>query len=127
MTVVVGFIPTPVGMAALDAAAAEAELRGGPLVVVNVVHDGDDADPRHARPDQLEMAHDRLRHRSVRIDIRQVRADRDVAEVLVRTAVQEEAELLVIGIRREREVAGHLLGAVSQKLLLDSPCDVLVV
>lgn len=127
MTVVVGFIPTPVGMAALDAAAAEAELRGGPLVVVNVVHDGDDADPRHARPDQLEMAHDRLRRRSVRIDIRQVRADRDVAEVLVRTAVQEEAELLVIGIRREREVAGHLLGAVSQKLLLDSPCDVLVV
>lgn len=127
MTVVVGFIPTPIGFAALDAAAAEAEHRGGPLLVVNIVRDGDDGDPRHALPDQLEIAHERMHRAPVRVEVRQQRAEHDIAEALVHEATVEGAELLVIGIRREREVARHVLGATAQKLLLDAPCDVLVV
>lgn len=127
MSVVVGFIPTPVGYAALDAAVAETERRGGPLIVVNVTRDGDDEDPRHARPDQLEIAHERLHRAPVRVDVRQERAEHDIAEALVRVASDERAELLVIGLRRERELARHMLGVTAQKLLLDAPCDVLVV
>lgn len=127
MTVVVGFIPTPVGFAALEAALAETRRRGGPLIVVNVVRGGDADDVRHARPDQLEIARERLRGAPVRVEVRQTRAENDVAEALIAAATQERAELLVVGVRREREVARHILGATSHRLLVDAPCDVLVV
>lgn len=127
MTVVVGFIPTPVGFAALDAAREEAERRGGPLIVVNVVREGDEGDPRHADEQQFEIAHERTRRAGVRVDVRQERAEHDIAEALERVVREEDADLLVIGIRREREVARHLIGTTAQKLLLAVPCDVLVV
>lgn len=127
MTVVVGFIPTPVGFAALDASLDEARRRGGPLIVVNVVRDGDEDDPRHASPEQLEMAQDRLRSAPVRVDVRQVRAELGIAGVLLDIAETERADLLVIGIRREREHTRQFLGFTAQKLLVDAACDVLVV
>lgn len=127
MTVVVGFIPTPVGFAALDAALAEARRRGGPLIVVNAVRDEDADDVRHARPDQLEIARERLRGAPVRVDVRQVHAQKDAADALIAAAAEERAELVVVGIRREREVARHILGTTAHRLLIDAPCDVLVV
>lgn len=127
MTVVVGFIPTSVGFAALDAAREEAELRGGPLIVVNVVRAGDDEDPRHAGAGDIDQAHERTRRASVRVDVRQVPTEHDIADALLRIVEDEKAELLVIGIRREREFARHLLGTTAQKLLLASRSEVLVV
>ena len=53
MAVVVGFIPTDVGFAALDAARTEAERRGGPLILVNVVRDGVEDDPRGVPPGRV--------------------------------------------------------------------------
>jgi nucleotide-binding universal stress UspA family protein len=127
VAVVVGFIPTPVGFDALDTARSEAEGRGGPLIVLNVVRTDDESDPRHASAGDLDAAEDRLRGSAVRVDIRQETSDDDIADVLLDTVEKEEAELLVIGLRRERDVARHLLGITPQKLLLSAPCDVLVV
>lgn len=127
MAVVVGFIPTPVGFEALDSARTAAEERGGPLIVLNVVRQGDEQDPRHASEGDLDAAGDRLRGSAVRVDIRQESSEDDIADVLLDTVEKEKAELLVIGLRRERDVARHLLGVTLQKLLLSAPCDVLVV
>lgn len=127
MAVVVGFIPTEVGFAALRAAREEAERRGGPLVVVNVQRDGDEDDPRHADEVQLDRAVESLHRAAVRTDVRAVRTEDDVASALLDVIDQEKAELLVIGIRREMGVARHLLGVTAQKLLLSAPCDVLAV
>ena len=127
MTVVVGYIPTPIGRAALDAARTEAERRSRPLIVVNVVRTGDAADPRHADESQLEDVRSRMRGARVRVDVRTVEVEHDIADALLDVVEEEDAGLLVIGIRRHREVARHLIGATSQKLLLDAPCDVLVI
>jgi len=127
MAVVVGFIPTPVGFAALQAAQREAERRGGPLIIVNVVRDGMQGDPRHADQGQLERAQDMVRRASVRIAVRQEHTDDDISDVLLQVVEEEKAELLVLGIRRERDMASHLLGVTVQKLLTSSPSDVLVV
>jgi nucleotide-binding universal stress UspA family protein len=124
---VVGFIPTEVGFIALDAALEEAQLRGAPLIVVNVVREGAEGDPRFADEGQLVAAHEHLRRAQVRVDIRQESTDEDIADVLLTTAETENAELLVLGIRRRRDIARHLLGVTTQRLLLDSPCEVLVV
>lgn len=127
MAVVVGFIPTEVGFAALAAARKEAEQRGGPLIVVNVLREGVDEDPRHANDQQLEIARDELRGATVRVAFRQETVDDDIADVLLRVVTEEKAELLVLGVRRQRELARHLLGLTVQKLLLSAPCEVLVV
>lgn len=127
MAVVVGFIPTEVGFKALEAARTEAERRGGPLIVVNVVRDGVSDDPRHADERQLEIARDVLRGASVRVDLRQEHTDDDIAEVLLNLVDTEDAELLVIGIRRQRDLGRHLLGLTIQKLLLSARSEVMVV
>ncbi|MGY5765645.1 universal stress protein [Brachybacterium sp. DNPG3] len=127
MAVVVGFIPTEVGFKALDAARVEAERRGGPLIVVNVVRDGVTGDPRHADDRQLEIARDALRGASVRVDLRQEHTDEDIAEVLLNLVDAEQAELLVIGIRRQKDLGRHLLGITVQKLLLSARSEVMVV
>lgn len=127
MAVVVGFIPTEVGFKALSAAREEAEHRGGPLVVVNVLRAGVDQDPRHADEQQLEIARDELRRATVRVAFRQETTEDDIADVLLQVVEEERAELLVLGVRRQNDLARHLLGLTVQKLLLSSPSDVLVV
>ena len=127
MAVVVGFIPTDVGFKALDAAREEAELRGGPLVVVNVVRDGVDDDPRHADDGELDVVSDRLRGAMVRVEMRQQRTDDDIADVLLDVVDSEQAELLVLGLRRQTDLARHLMGLTVQKLLLSAHSEVLVV
>ena len=127
MAVVVGFIPTEVGFTALTAAREEAEQRGGPLVVVNVLRAGVEEDPRHADDQQLEIARDQLRRATVRVAFRQETTEDDIADVLLQVVEEEKAELLVLGVRRQNDLARHLLGLTVQKLLLSSPSDVLVV
>lgn len=127
MAVVVGFIPTEVGYKALDAARDAAEQRGGPLIVVNVVREGVSEDPRHADDLQLETALDRLRRSAVRVQVRQEHTEDDIADVLLKVVDEERAELLVLGIRRQNDLARHLLGLTVQKLLLAARSEVLVV
>lgn len=127
MAVVVGFIPTEVGYKALDAARDAAQQRGGPLILVNVVREGVDEDPRHADDLQLETALDRLRRSAVRVQVRQERTEDDIADVLLKVVEEEKAELLVLGIRRQNDLARHLLGLTVQKLLLSARSEVLVV
>ncbi|MBE9405027.1 universal stress protein [Brachybacterium muris] len=127
MAVVVGFIPTEVGYKALDAARDAAEQRGGPLIVVNVVREGVSEDPRHADDLQLETALERLRRSAVRVQVRQEHTEDDIADVLLKVVDEERAELLVLGIRRQNDLARHLLGLTVQKLLLAARSEVLVV
>ncbi len=127
MAVVVGFIPTEVGFKALHAAHEEAQRRGGPLIVVNVLRDGVGADPRHADEQQLDIARDQLRRATVRVEIRQEHTEDDIADVLLRVVEEEKAELLVLGVRRHQDLARHLLGLTVQKLLISADSEVLVV
>lgn len=51
----------------------------------------------------------------------------DAAEVLVETARRSGADLLIVGRRGRDFVAKALLGSVSQRVVGQAPCDVLVV
>ena len=127
MAVVVGFIPTEVGFKALAAAREEAEQRGGPLIVVNVLRAGVTDDPSHANDQQLEIARDQLRRATVRVEFRQETTEDDIADILLDVVEKEKAQLLVLGVRRQQDLARHLLGLTVQKLLLSADSEVLVV
>ncbi len=59
--------------------------------------------------------------------IRQVSVGQNVAEIIVDTAREVEAELVVIGMRRRSAVGKLVLGSTAAKILLEAPCPVVAV
>jgi len=127
MSVVVGYVPTVEGDAALTAAVREAGSREVPLVVI--------ISERGHRfgtgPVELQATADDVRTRldqtGLRYEIRQTTRGRDVAEDIVDAATAHDAQLIVIGLRRRSPLGKLLLGSNAQRILLDAPCPVLSV
>lgn len=127
MSVVVGYVATAEGGAALDVALTEAQRRGVGLVVVL----SERGQRFGSEPTGLEHAVEEVRSRladgGVPFDVRQTARGRDVADDIIGAAVEESAELIVIGLRRRSPVGKLILGSNAQRILLDAPCPVLAV
>ena len=128
-TVVVGYVPKPEGEAALSKAIDEAKLRGTKLVVVNSHRGGQEFDGEAARKAEQDMdkVRSRLDESGVAYDLRQLVRGFEPAEDLISIAEANQAELIVIGLRRRSPVGKLILGSNAQRILLDSHCPVLAV
>ncbi|HLS15298.1 MAG TPA: universal stress protein [Beutenbergiaceae bacterium] len=122
MAVVVGFIATAEGRAALDAGIEEAKLRDERLLVL--VHSGRNADPESLES-AAEEAREQIDPTGLGYEVRHLERGTDVAETLVHTAIDVDAVLIVIGIRRRSPLGKLILGSNAQRILLDAPCHVL--
>lgn len=127
MSVVVGYVPTPEGDAALGAAMHEAQARGTRLIVVL-------SERGHrfgAESAELQGYADDVRQRlddaGLQHDVRLTSRGRDVADDIISAASEGAADLIVIGLRRRSPVGKLLLGSNAQRILLDAPCPVLAV
>lgn len=127
MTIVVGYIPTPEGSAAVDAAIVEAELKGSRLVVVNTGHFGNFAHPNFATAEDIDALDRQLTAAGVHHEIRRPTDDQAPAEVILAVATETGADLIVIGVRRRSPVGKVLTGSTAQQVLLDANCPVLAV
>lgn len=128
-TVVVGYVPKPEGEAALRTAVAEAKLRSASLVVVNSQRGGSDFDADASTQNDREMNAVRaiLDGTGVPFEIRQLVRGFEPAEDLLSIAETNQAELIVIGLRRRSPVGKLILGSNAQRILLDAHCPVLAV
>lgn len=126
MGIVVGYLATQEGRAALEAAVSEAQLRD--LAVVVVVSSRVDATPDQRAEVESELADvsRRLEAQGVRHEVRLLEGG-DVADDLIGTAEDVGAQLIVIGLRRRSPVGKLILGVNAQRVLFDSPCPVLTV
>lgn len=127
MSVVVGYVATPEGDAALESAIAEASRRGTGLVVVLSERGhrfGTDSSELEGQADDVRR---RLDESGVRFEVRQTTRGRDVADDIISAAEGTGGELIVIGLRRRSPVGKLLLGSNAQRILLDAPCPVLAV
>ena len=127
MTIVVGYVPTPQGDAALTAAISEAQLRNEPLHVVNTSRGDAPVDNRLASEEQLAVVRDRLDASGVTYELEQKFQGDDPAAQLVDLADHLRASLIVIGIRRRTPTGKLLTGSQAQRILLDANCPVLAV
>jgi len=127
MTVLVGYVPSPQGEAALRAGVDEARRRGERLLVVNTSRGDAYADPRLAQPHHLEQVRRDLTELGLEFEIRQPVRGRDAADELVELAAAPDTSLLVIGLRHRTPVGKLILGSSAQRILLDAPCPVLAV
>jgi nucleotide-binding universal stress UspA family protein len=127
VTIVVGYVPTPVGRAALMAAADVAGERDQPLIVVNSSRGDGLVDPGYAQQADLDWASTTLEEAGVEFSIRQHMRGREAFEEVLDAVKEVDAELCVIGIRRRTAVGKALLGSNAHRILMDAPCPVLAV
>jgi nucleotide-binding universal stress UspA family protein len=129
MAIVVGFVPTNEGRAALRRAAEEARLRSTRLVVINSNRGGKDLSAEEAAryDDELDTVKRELTEAGVDHEIRQLVRGLEPVEDLIAVAEETGADFIVIGLRRRTPVGKLILGSNAQRILLDAPCPVLAV
>lgn len=127
MTIVVGYVPTPEGEAALAAAITEAERREEPLHVVNTSRGDALVDNRFASAEVLAEVRATLVQSGLVFEIDQQIRGQEASEELVEIADRVKASLIVIGIRRRTATGKLLTGSQAQRILLDAHCPVLAV
>jgi nucleotide-binding universal stress UspA family protein len=127
MTIVVGYIPTPEGHAALQHAIRVARKEEALLVVVNSSRGEAAADPRVLSEEEIGTAEQQLRAADVEHLLVQPSRGRSAADEVLTAADEHRADMIVIGLRRRTPVGKLLLGSNSQRILLEAHCPVLAV
>ena len=125
--IVVGYIPTPEGVAALNSAVALAQQSQAHLTVVNTGRAGNFADPTFATAQDIDAIDLKLANAEVSHEVRQPTSGRLAADEILATAEEVGADLVVIGVRRRSPVGKLVTGSTAQQVLLDAPCSVLAV
>ena len=130
MAIVVGYVPTKEGRAALRRAAEESLLRHSRLIVINSSRGGKDFDAEEARALRVRAAaRSRTASTTPGVDheVRQLVRGNEPSEDLIAVAEEVGAEFIVIGLRRRTPVGKLILGSNAQRILLDASCPVLAV
>ena len=126
MGIVVGYLATPEGRAALTAAIEEARRRETGVVVVVSSRPDEPEEQRRALEEELDRVRTQLASAGVEHEVR-LRTGGDVADDLIATAEEVGAQLVVLGLRRRSPVGKLILGANAQRVLFDASCPVLTV
>lgn len=129
MAIIVGYVATKEGRAALRRAAEECALRKTRLVVISSHRGGRDFDSAEATrfANELQRIEAELDEQGLDHEVRELVRGNDPAEDLVAVAEEIDADFIVIGLRRRSPVGKLILGSNAQRILLDAPCPVLAV
>jgi nucleotide-binding universal stress UspA family protein len=127
VTVLLAYIRTPEGDAALAAAAGEAARRSTGVVLVNVTRPADQVDAPYSAEQLLDAAAEQLRGADVEVEVRQLPGGVDTADAIVAVAEEIDPDVVVIGLRRRTAVGKLIVGSTSQRILLGVACPVLAV
>lgn len=127
MTILIGYVPTAVGEAALEVGLAEAAARGDDVIILNSPRRGATVDVNlvDESADAGLVARAAALGVTARVDHEQHGPDMaDTFESLVRST---GARLIVIGLRRRSPVGKLVMGSDAQRILLRASVPVLAV
>ncbi len=129
VAIVVGFIRTDEGHAALDRGIVEARLRDTRLLIVHSSKGGHGEDVENvvAYREELEQLDQRLAAEGLDDEIKQLTRGKSPAEDLLGLAENADIDMIVIGVRRRSPVGKMILGSNTREILLDAACPVLAV
>jgi nucleotide-binding universal stress UspA family protein len=127
MTILIGYVPTPVGEAALEAGLAEAAVRGDDVVILNSPRRGAtvDADLIDESTDAALVARAEAMGVAARVD--HASHGHDLLATFDALVQSTGARLIVIGLRRRSPVGKLVLGSDAQRILLEADVPVLAV
>lgn len=129
MNIVVGYVNSPEGEAAVSHGITEARLRGGKVVVVHSMIGGEREDPDEYRrsADAMEAVHERLHEVGVDHCTHEFVRGRRPVEDLMDAVSDHAAGMIVIGIRTRSATGKLLLGSNALEILHDARVPVLCV
>lgn len=129
VAIIVGYLPTREGRAALRRAAQESLLRQTRLIVISSTRGGKEYAAEDAARFEAELTSIQadLDAAGVKHEVRQLVRGNDPAEDLIAVAEEVGADLIIIGLRRRTPVGKLILGSNAQRILLDAACPVLAV
>jgi nucleotide-binding universal stress UspA family protein len=127
MTIVVGYVPTPAGEAAVQAAITEARLRDEDLLVVNSAREGLVVETTVATTEDLSRILTLADDAGVRAEVVRGTHRDDFTDEILDLAEKHAASLIVIGLRRRSTVGKFIMGSVAQRILLQADHPVLAV
>lgn len=129
MSIVVGYLPTPAGRAALRAGIEEAVMRSGKLVIVQAPapkqrfgRSHEPEVPVASEEDERLLADSGVEHELV-----SVHPDSDPADAILEACRRLAARLLIIGTRKRTPVGKLIMAPTTQRILLEATCPVLCV
>ena len=130
MTVLVGYVESPEGRAALDRGLEEARLRDLPIEIVHAARAGLRTDPTEQIVEyktKMEQLDEWLQKEGIEGRARQEIRPSEPADALLEVANEIPASLIVIGIRRRSPVGKLVMGSWAQHVLLGADCPVLAI
>lgn len=128
MRILIGYTRTELGQAVARRAIEEARLRDAQLLVLSTVRSGtvdEDEAARYAqslREFEQDVEREQVSHRVLDYTVGD-----SLAEDLLAAARKNEADLLIIGLRRRSPVGKLVMGSTAQEILLNADCPVLAV
>ena len=125
--IVVGYVPSPEGVAAVDYAIKVARPGESRLVVVNSGVRGSDAHPAFAGANEWDALAERLSELGIEHEMRQPSSAQSPADEILTAAADVDADMIVIGLRRRSPVGKLFLGSSSQQVILEAECPVVAV
>ena len=127
MSIIVGYVPTAEGAAALDRAIAEARRNQSRLVIINSSRGDALVDKRYVQAEDLNAVTERLEREGVEHLVLQPVRGNDAANEVLEAAEKYRADLIVIGLRKRTPVGKLIMGSTAQQILLEASCPVLAV
>lgn len=127
MSIVVGYVPTAEGAAALDRAITEAQRSQSRLVIINSSRGDALVDKRYVQAEDLTAVTERLKKEGVEHLVLQPVRGHDAANEVLEAAEKYGADLIVIGLRKRTPVGKLIMGSTAQQILLEASCPVLAV
>ncbi|HEV7169160.1 MAG TPA: universal stress protein [Micrococcaceae bacterium] len=127
MTILIGYLPTAEGEAALAAGLEEARRRSEDVLVLNSPRAGRSVDPAAASPDQVEKLLKRAAEAGVQASVRRPEHTDDLTDAFISVSEEVDASLIVIGLRKRSNVGTFIMGSQAQRILLQVDRPVLAV
>ena len=124
MKILVGYIPTPEGLAAVDWAIDYAKTMSGDLTVINTGKNGDYSHPQFASAQEIDALDTQLTEQGIEHEIRRPTDGLPASENILSAATEIDADLIVIGLRRRSAVGKLITGSSAQAILLGADCPV---
>lgn len=127
MTVLIGYVPTPGGEAALATGLAEAAAHGDDVVILNSPRRGSTVDTHLVGPDVSSELLAAASAAGVTARLDHTDHGADLVDAFTAAVEDTGARLVVIGLRRRSPVGKLMMGSDAQRLLLTLDVPILAV
>ena len=127
--IVVGYDGSNTGKAALAVAKEQSKAFDAKVFVIESQIGGSDTDAEDIKEGEevLEFAESYLKEQNVPCETHLLVRGVEPGEDIVQFAKDNDADLIIVGVRRRSKVGKLMFGSTAQFVILEAPCPVLTV